>query len=82
MSEQQAINIARETLSNHAISSNSPLISSSDGYIEIVKNNESGECIAIRDVLVWLIRFAKPRGWIEFAVAQEGLEIVRIEKSR
>lgn len=82
MSNQQAIDRARGSLVNHKISVNTPHISTIESYIEIEKNNESDECISIKDVLVWLVRFEKPRGWIEFAVVQEDLEIIRVEASR
>jgi len=82
MSEQQAIKTARQSLPAYAIPENAPLISSMEAYIELEKSDESDECIAIRDMLVWLIKFEKPKGWIEFAIDQDELVLVRVDKSR
>jgi len=82
MSDQDVIALARDALPANELPKSSTLISCLEAYIEITQSNDEGEITAIRDVLVWLVKFEKPMGWIEFAIDQKQFLVIRTEQSR
>ena len=81
MTEQEARRRAEEQRAAHQVPAGWRARAAERRWIEIA-SGPPGEPAPVRDLLVWVVRFAERIAWADLAVSDATGEVVRVERSR